>query len=382
MNRILFSSLFSLLLLCGCTSDIRPGECFSPPVADTVCERDFSDVQNNVKSNSLRGDFAVAEGGFFQPGPRMMAYTSGFTITVKDDKKAMDELKTLAEKLGGYLVARKETAMNLKVPAVKADEFLKGSAKSGEISKFRVDARDLTDTIVDLEMRLDNLRKFRIRLTELLGKAQKVDEMLKIERELNRVTTEIERIDAQLQNNKKQVKFVTFDIIVIEESEYLPAGTPEAVRRFNFLQNFAQSLSGKEEKALFGLTLPSFMVTAAEENGTKGVFTAITDDNSIFRSWENEIPEKSELSFWQNLCCKALETYESFGKIKVAKVKFNGRDAVKITAERTADSGAEKYFAVISVKRGWNDSLQVVEFFGPAAAFDKYEKAVSEAVLK
>ena len=178
MNRILFSSLSLLLLFCGCVSDTGQEECFSAPVSGTVQEGDFSEVQDNVKSNSLRGDPAVAEGGFFQQGTRMMAYTSGFTITVKDDKKAMDELKTLAEKLGGYLVSRNESSMNLKVPAAKADEFLKGSAKSGEISKFRVDARDLTDVIVDLEMRLDNLRKFRIRLTELLGKAQKVDEML------------------------------------------------------------------------------------------------------------------------------------------------------------------------------------------------------------
>lgn len=338
-------------------------------------------VSARNKTKSMRTNAPVSDRGYFQESSRMMAYTAGFTLVVKEQSKAQDDVKKLAEKLGGYLVSIARNNMRLKVPVKKADEFLKSSGTLGKVSDFRISAEDLTDTITDLNVRLDNLRKLRTRLTELLKKAQKVEDMLKVERELNRITTEIERLDAQLQNNKNRVDFVTFDVALIAEHGSLPGGTPEAVKRFAFLRRLVSSEAGDEDEALFCLKLPENFVPVSDGSDDSG-FAATTSDNCIFRSWEAVIPDDSKLEFWQDLYGQALQGYFLFNNVKIFPVKFNGRNAVKITAERVTVKGVEKYLAVISVKTGWNDYLQIVEFFGPAAAFDKYEPAVSKAVLK
>lgn len=321
--------------------------------------------------------------GFFQQSDRMMAYTSGFTLVVKERQKALDEVKALAEKLGGYLVSSARGNMQLKVPVKKADEFLKTAGTYGELSDFRISAEDLTDTITDLGVRLENLRKLRVRLTELLAKAKNVDEMLKVERELNRVTTEIERIDAQLQNNKNRVDFVTFDVAIIEQHGAIPGGTPQAIDQFRFLKKLGEVLVGDEDEPLFGIVLPENFTALEEGELQSDSFAATTSDDCIFRSWEVPVADGSTLEFWEKMVCRALSAFSAYDQVKSFSVEFDGRKAVKITAQRTTSRGVEKYLAVISVKRSCgDDELQIVEFFGPQEAFAKHEKAVTSAILK
>jgi hypothetical protein len=329
---------------------------------------------------ALNGNSA---GGYFQQSDRMMAYTAGFTLTVKSRDKALAEVKLLAEKLGGYLVSSVRGNMKLKVPAKKADEFLKTAGSYGKLSDFRIAAEDLTDTITDLGVRLDNLRKLRTRLTELLAKAKNVDEMLKVERELNRITTEIERMDAQLQNNKNRVDFVEFDVAVIEEHGALPSGNPQAVNQFKFLKNLSSVLVGDEDEPCFGLALPENFVAVREGRLQADSFAATTSDDCIFRTWEAEIPDGSTLDFWQSIVCRALVVLHRYDNIKCFPAGMNGRKAVKITAELTTASGIQLYMAVISVYPGcFDDELRIVEFFGPQEAFKKHEKAVSAVLQK
>ena len=114
-----------------------------------------------------------SDSAFFQESNRMMAYTAGFTVMVKNKDAGQNAMKKLAESYGGYLLSSARGNMVLKVPVKKADDFLKKSGNIGKISDFRISAEDLTDTITDLDVRLKNLRKLQTRLQELLAKAKK-----------------------------------------------------------------------------------------------------------------------------------------------------------------------------------------------------------------
>lgn len=385
MRSICMMFFPALLIFSGCTTLSAERRSLN----DSMTAYDSAPVSLKSKSvsgvNRMRRMNVSADGvsasGYFQQSSRQMAYTAGFTVVVKEQKKALEELKILCEKLGGYLVSSARGNMKMKVPVQKADEFIKSAGNVGKVSDFRISAEDLTDTITDLAVRLDNLRKLRTRLTELLNKTQKVEEILKVEKELNRVTTEIERIDAQLQNNRNRVAFVTFDVAVIVEHGAMPDGTPEAVKRFAFLKKLVSGNPGDEDEPLFDLAVPGVLVPVTGGNSGSG-FSATTSDDCLLRTWEVEVPEESKLEFWRDLYCKALKSLYGFDQVKVFPAKFNGLEAFRITAERTTAKGIEHYFAVISVKRCWNDHLQIVEFFGPSTAFAKYEKEISRAVLK
>ena len=374
----------AVLVFCGCTA--------TAPNADTVRSYDKSAPEYGhaaVRSGAMRSnaaamqDRAAGTGYFRQQEGRMMAYTAGFTLTVKKQSAALDEIKLLAESLGGYLLSSRRGNVVLKVPAAKADEFYKTAGQYGKISDFRISAEDLTDTITDLGVRLDNLRKLRSRLTELLAKARNVDEMVKVERELNRVTTEIERIDAQLQNNKKRVALVTFEVAVIEEHGAVPSGTPVAFDRFGFLKKLASNSGGFKSEPLFDIALPAGFV-AVREGGVQSGFAATTSDDCLFRTWDADVAADSTLEFWEKVICRSLQGRKSFENIKIFPAELNGEKAMKITAQFNTSRGVQSYMAVIAVERNifGSDTLQIVEFFGPQEAFKKHEKAVSAVLQK
>ncbi|MDO9556807.1 MAG: DUF4349 domain-containing protein [Coriobacteriia bacterium] len=110
--------------------------------------------------------------------------------------------------LRGYVTVR--------VPADDYEAFLKGINGIGTVLFQAENADDVTQQHVDMAARLDNLRAEEIRLREFFDAAQKVEEMLSIERELSRVRGEIESLDAQVKYLERQVAMATVTIDLTE----------------------------------------------------------------------------------------------------------------------------------------------------------------------
>ena len=69
-------------------------------------------------------------------------------------------------------------------------------SKLGVLNSLTITGDDVTQQVTDLKIRLENLEKSRKRLLALLEKAGKVDEMVKVENAIARVTTDLERLQA------------------------------------------------------------------------------------------------------------------------------------------------------------------------------------------
>ncbi|MGM0652752.1 MAG: DUF4349 domain-containing protein, partial [Bacillota bacterium] len=81
---------------------------------------------------------------------------------------------------------------------------------------------DVTMQYIDLESRLNNQKAQEERLVEILEMAETVEDILEIERELNRVRGEIESMTAQLNHLEDQVSFATIHVNLREEA--IPTG--------------------------------------------------------------------------------------------------------------------------------------------------------------
>jgi phage-related minor tail protein len=68
---------------------------------------------------------------------------------------------------------------------------------------------DKTEQYRDLNIRLNNLITFKKRYEKLLTVAKTVDEMLKLEKEIERVTGEIELIKGKIEYLENQVAYST-----------------------------------------------------------------------------------------------------------------------------------------------------------------------------
>jgi hypothetical protein len=134
---------------------------------------------------------------------RLLLKTAELRVAVEAVAAAADSASALVQGIGGYAagssVQGEESAhLDLRVPAARLDEALDALAALGEERARSVSASDVTAEVADLEATLANQRALRDRLRALLARAQKVEEVLQVERELTRLQTEIDAGDARL----------------------------------------------------------------------------------------------------------------------------------------------------------------------------------------
>ena len=77
----------------------------------------------------------------------------------------------------------------------------------GEFYLSSISVSDVTETIVDLETRLNNYRNVEAQFLRILESAETVEDTLAVYNEINRVRLEIERIEVQLKNLETQTDY-------------------------------------------------------------------------------------------------------------------------------------------------------------------------------
>jgi hypothetical protein len=113
--------------------------------------------------------------------------------------KTIDRVIDVAESLGGHIAGRKDQSVQIKVPSASFREAMTKIDAIGGVVGRSVSADDVSEEFHDLEVRLGNLRATRTRLQEFLGRASGIQDMLTVERELERVALEIDRMEGRLE---------------------------------------------------------------------------------------------------------------------------------------------------------------------------------------
>lgn len=94
---------------------------------------------------------------------------------------------------------------SIRVPTNQMKPLMDGLCELGTVTSRRMTEEDVTEQWRDLEAALANKRKLRDRLRELLSKAETVEEMLKVETELERVQTELDQMEGRMKSLRNQV---------------------------------------------------------------------------------------------------------------------------------------------------------------------------------
>ncbi len=146
------------------------------------------------------------------PQKRLLIYTGDYTLMVANVDESVKALIALAEKFGGYLGSRQDGVVSVRVPAERFFELTKELPAFGTITGESVHARDVTAQFVDLQLRLQTAERSRARLLELLSQATKMEDILAIEKELRRLTEEIETMKGELRLLSDQIAFSTLTV--------------------------------------------------------------------------------------------------------------------------------------------------------------------------
>jgi hypothetical protein len=144
-------------------------------------------------------------------GP-ILIYTAQFTMSVFEVTASLGQIEELAREIGGFLSRRDNSSITIRVPVAMFDRAIKRIEKLGDVLNRNVTAQDVTEEFRDLEVRLRNARAVRDRLEQLLAKANKVEESVMVERELERVAGEIERMEGRIKFLKDRAAFSTITV--------------------------------------------------------------------------------------------------------------------------------------------------------------------------
>jgi hypothetical protein len=167
---------------------------------------------------------------------KMVDIEAHLSIEVKDVRSAVGKVHALAKKSGAVVtndtlsmsgdVARAEIA--LRVPAAGAGGFLDSLEEVGWVQSRQVTEKDVGKQFYDATIRLSNLEVARKRYEEILARAANVDEVLRVEAELNRVRGEIEQLKGELRFLKDRAARATIYVTRVSADQAATVTRPSA----------------------------------------------------------------------------------------------------------------------------------------------------------
>jgi|GEM_PF-1352411 len=142
----------------------------------------------------------------------LVIYTARFTMAVYLVDQGLAAVEKIARDNGGFLGQKQDREITVRVPRGRFETTLAAIDKIGDVLHREIQAQDVTDEHVDLEIRIKNSRAMQKRLTELLAKAS-VKEALEIEKELHRVTQELELLEGRMKVLKDKIALSTITVV-------------------------------------------------------------------------------------------------------------------------------------------------------------------------
>ncbi|NHN25551.1 DUF4349 domain-containing protein [Flavobacterium jejuense] len=129
--------------------------------------------------------------------------------------------------------------ITLRIPNTNFDAFIAEISKGvSYFDRKEIAAQDVTEEFVDIEARLKAKHTLEIRYLEILKKANKVSEILEIEKELSAIREEIEVAEGRLKYLQNRVSMSTISIEMYTEK---PEGTGTTVSYGSKMWNAVKS---------------------------------------------------------------------------------------------------------------------------------------------
>jgi len=139
---------------------------------------------------------------------RMIVRNANATLAVEDVPAAIDQISAMADGFGGFVVSSRTWqeqeslvgSIAIRVPVEHFDNVMKALRELAvDVIAEITSSKDVTEEYVDLSARLQNLEATEAQLLSIMERAEEVEDVLAVQRELSRTRGEIEQIKARLQ---------------------------------------------------------------------------------------------------------------------------------------------------------------------------------------
>jgi hypothetical protein len=234
-----------------------------------------SESAETKQQNTSEGEDTEERPGV--PPVPMIARTAGLTLVAKEFEKTRAGLEEILKRHNGYIGelsvsapsdAGRTLTATLRIPAPQLEAAMAELKQLGRVENESQGGEEVTQQYVDLAARLANAQHTEKRLTEILSsRTGKLQDVLKVELEIDRVRGEIEQMMAEKKELTKRVAFATLNAVVKEEYHArLEATPPSTGSRFRnaAVDGYNSVVEGFISIGLFLLSSgPSLLIWAA-----------------------------------------------------------------------------------------------------------------------
>jgi hypothetical protein len=178
-----------------------------PDPAETRARELYAQAQTEASSHEATATDAV------DTSRDLIIYTALFHIAVYQVAQAQATLTESVRAAGGFVFSQTEDQMVLRIPAARFQGFVGQIGTSFDVLHRELHAQDVGEEFHDIEIRLRNLEAMRDRVAALLASATDVAQALAVERELERITGELESLRGRQRYLADHVAFSTITIV-------------------------------------------------------------------------------------------------------------------------------------------------------------------------
>lgn len=241
------------ILVSGCASLDKDAGSLSYTSNEQAIYDDDSAAEESVRQ--------VSGGGSTVSVDRKTITTVDMSLEVDDVPAAIEQIAATARASGGYVSGSsvyvhaydqntwRDGYITVRVPEAGHPEFLEEVSKMGDVTSRSVSAQDVTEEYIDVTARLENLKRQEQRLHEVLNMSRTVEEVLSVEKEIERVRGEIDSLTGRLNYLNDRVEYSTISIRLTESDRMvyswrLGDALSESVRGFISMVNALIILAG------------------------------------------------------------------------------------------------------------------------------------------
>ena len=142
----------------------------------------------------------------------------------------MKQVSAFATANGGFVVSsyvsKNEVAptgrITVRIPVNIFDRGVEEIKKFGDVQSEQVDGQDVTEEYVDLDSQLRNLRATEEQFLAILRQAQKIEDILAVQRELTQIRGQIEQIQGRMKYLKQSAQLATLSVSLSTDPSGLP----------------------------------------------------------------------------------------------------------------------------------------------------------------
>ncbi len=400
MNRLsmLNGSLFFLCGLTGCAVAVH-----GPPLSRHVDDFEGSPTSFSAVKSAPEVDHAPQQVERL-PRPnasgREMVYAARFRLATGNIEETVRKWLATVDELGGYMESRNNDSVVCRVPVEKFHGLVEKIALFGDVIDQSISAQDVTEEHADVNIRLEAAEASRKRVMALLDRAEKVEEIIKLEEELTKLTLMIEQLQSKNRLMEQQIAYSQIEVTFESRSAVTKNGTAFASSPFPWInrvgaervvRGFSRRRATKGLLDEWPMTLTGSTVFSKPEGflvvlQQRRELMAITADESKFWAREFAVDEPASLEFWTDALKRHLIEQRGYKLLEEETVA--DAEGVKGTAlQFEVFSQGRTYlygitlFPVPRALLSTTDTIRVAEFVATKEQFPRYVAAVESATL-